>query len=82
MAPPTKVFPETVKPYYSDPQHQVSDASPITQMTQYDCDLSNRKVVTCIPIDRFFRVARGGGIVEIGASEAAGLRAQGLLPLS
>ena len=48
-------------------------------MTQYECDLSDRKVVTCIPIDRFFRVyesmriaddrSLGGGLVELGADE-------------
>lgn len=56
MAPPTKVFPGTVKSYYCDDNHSVNEQSPVRQITQYECNLSNVKMVTCIPIDRFFRV--------------------------
>ena len=70
MAPPTKVFPASAKSYYLDHQHQVYPESELRQITQYECDLSDRHVVTCVPLDRFFRVARGGGVVEVTRSEA------------
>lgn len=58
MAPPTKVFPETTKQYYQDVLHQVDQRpdAQVKQMTQFECDLSSSKVVTCVPIDRFFRM--------------------------
>lgn len=56
MPPPTKVFPETTKKYYQDHLHQVSAESPLKQITQYECDLSHERHVTCVPIDRFFRM--------------------------
>lgn len=64
MAPPTKVFPASAKPYYLDHRHQVSGSSSgssssgseLRQITQYECDLTDHKVVTCVPLERFFLV--------------------------